>query len=105
MVCDKAAVALVDSGSTHSFIDESTARRLGLVPSPRPGLSVGVANGDRVAASGVCKAVRFVIGTEEFVADFFVIPLGGVDMVLGCVWLCTLGPILWDFTNLTMVFW
>jgi len=49
--------------------------------------------------------VRFVIGTEEFVADFFVIPLGGVDMVLGCVWLCTLGPILWDFTNLTMVFW
>ncbi|XP_039834312.1 uncharacterized protein LOC120695058 [Panicum virgatum] len=90
VVCDKAVVALVDSGSTHSFIDGSTARRLGLVPSPRPGLVVGVANGDRVAVSGVCKAVRFAIGTEEFVADFFVIPLGGVDMVLGCDWLRTM---------------
>ena len=94
VVCDAPAVALVDSGSTHSFIDESTARRLGLVPSPRPRLYVGVANGDRVAAAGVCKSVRLAIGTEEFVADLFVIPLGGVDIVLGCDWLRTLGPIL-----------
>jgi len=102
---EASTVALIDSGSTHSFIDESTARRLGLVPTPRPGLSVGVANGDRVAAAGVCKAVHISIGTEEFVVDLFVIPLGSVNIVLGCDWLRTLGPILWDCTNLTMVFW
>jgi len=102
---DTPATALVDSGSTHSFIDESLAHRLGLVPDPRPGLSVGVANGDRVASSGLCKAVRLVIDKEEFTVDLFVIPLGGFGIVLGCDWLRSLGPILWDFTNLTMVFW
>jgi len=104
-VCDTPATALVDSGSTHSFIDEALAQRLGLTPVPRPGLSVGVANGDRVASAGLCKAVHLVIGKEEFTVDLFVIPLGGFGIVLGCDWLRTLGPILWDFTNLTMLFW
>jgi len=101
---DAPATALVDSSSTHSFIDESLAHCLGLIPGPRPGLSVGVANGDRVASSGLCKAVRLVIDKEEFTVDLFVIPLGGLGIVLGCDWLRSLGPILWDFTNLAMVF-
>jgi len=102
-ICDTHATALVDSGSTHSFIDEALAQRLGLTPDPRPGLSVGVANGDRVASAGLCKAVHLLID-KEFTVDLFVIPLGGFGIVLGCDWLRTLGPILWDF-NLTMVFW
>ena len=100
---DAPATALVDSSSTHSFIDESLAHRLGLIPDPQPGLSVGVANGDRVSSSGLCKAARLVID-KEFTVDLFVIPLGGFGIVLGCDWLRSLGPILWDFTNLTMVF-
>jgi hypothetical protein len=27
------------------------------------------------------------------------------EMVLGCNWLCTLGPIVWDFSCLSMAFW
>jgi len=103
-VRDAPATALVDSSLTHSFIDESLAHRLGLIPDPRPGLSIGVANGDRVSSSGLCKAARLVID-KEFTVDLFVIPLGGFGIVLGCGWLRSLGPILWDFTNLTMVFW
>jgi len=38
-------VALIDSGSTHCFMSTDTATRLGLQPTPRPGLSVAVANG------------------------------------------------------------
>ena len=37
-------------------------------------------------------------------ADFFVLPLRGCDVVLGVQWLITLGPILWDFQHLTMQF-
>lgn len=44
---ETADIALVDSGSTHCFIASSIARRLGLAISPRPGLTVGVANGDQ----------------------------------------------------------
>ena len=43
--------ALVDSGSTHSFISEALAHRIGTAITPRPRLSVAVANGDRVSCS------------------------------------------------------
>ena len=45
-ICDTHATALVDSGSTHSFINEALAQRLGLTPDPR------------VASAGLCKAVQ-----------------------------------------------
>ena len=34
----------------------------------------------------------------------FSMPLGGCDVILGTQWLCTLGPILWDFAELWMHF-
>jgi hypothetical protein len=86
--------ALVDSGSTHSFISVTAECRLHLDPVHNPGLHVGVANGDQVACIDICRAVHIFIDSEEFVIDLFVIPLEGYDMVLGVQWLCTLGPIL-----------
>ena len=97
--------ALVDSGSTHCFISTATAARLGLTPSPRPGMTVGVANGDRVPTSGICAATPIRIGNELFSLDIYVIPLEGYELVLGCQWLRTLGPIVWDFELKTMSFW
>jgi hypothetical protein len=81
------------------------ARRLNLQPSPRPGLNVAVANGDRVASDGVCSNTHIVIGTEEFIIDLYVIPLDGYDMVLGVHWLRTLGPLLWDFDHARLSCW
>jgi hypothetical protein len=95
---------LVDSGSTHS-VTEAVAHRIGLVPEPRPSLSVGVANGDRVPCSGICTGIDMTIGDKLFVMDFYVILLDGYDIFLGCEWLCTLGPIVWDFAKLSMTFW
>lgn len=59
---------------------------------------MGVANGKRVPSSGVCGAIPILIGQERFYVDIFMIALNGYEMVLGCQWLRTLGPILWDFT-------
>jgi hypothetical protein len=75
--------ALVDSGSTHSFISTEAACRLHLEPLFRPGLQVTVANGDRVASTGVCPNFKFFIDSEEFVLDLFIIPLADYEMVLG----------------------
>jgi hypothetical protein len=96
---------LVDSGSTHSFISMEAASRLHLLPIHRPGLRVKVVNDDQVACDGICKDTCFTIDDEEFMLDFFMIPLAGYDMVLGVHWLCTLGPILWDFTKARMSCW
>jgi hypothetical protein len=83
-ISGNATRALVDSASTHCFLADTTARRLGLVPLPRPGLMIGVANGNRVACAGLCPAVPFRIANEDFARDFFVIPIGGYEVVLGC---------------------
>jgi hypothetical protein len=42
--------------------------------------------------------VQGVILTTEF----YILTLGGRDMVLGVHWLRTLGPIIWDFLQLTV---
>jgi hypothetical protein len=45
-------VALLDTGSTHNFIDTDTATRAGLALLGSSGLRVVVANGDRVTSPG-----------------------------------------------------
>lgn len=97
--------ALVDTGSTHTFIRDSVAAQLGLALSPRPGLLVKVANGDCIACPGVCSNTSLSIGDDRFMVDCYSLPLGAFDIVLGVSWLRTLGPILWDFSHLTMSLW
>jgi hypothetical protein len=96
---------LVDSGSTHCFIATNTAERLRLVWSSRQGLTVGVANGERVSCLGIYPQAGITIDNEQFLIDFYVIALEGYELVLDCNWLRQLGPILWDFDKLTMAFW
>jgi hypothetical protein len=97
--------ALLDSSSTHNFVSAPATARCGLCFIPCTNISVTVANGDKVPATGVFRDAPFSIDGEAFVADFFVLPLGGYNMVLGTDWLATLGPILWDFGRQIMSFW
>ncbi|XP_068636095.1 uncharacterized protein [Aristolochia californica] len=97
-------LALVDSDSTHNFLSQPAAQQLGLLFQNNSGISVSMANGDKVISVGFCSAVPFVMEGNTFVADFLVIPLAGFDLVLGIKWLQQLGLILWDFQSLTMSF-
>jgi hypothetical protein len=63
-----------------------------------------VTNGDHVAYRGLAHDVPIRIGEDSFTVDCFSIPLNDYNMVLGVAWLRTLGPILWDFDDLTMMF-
>jgi predicted aspartyl protease len=76
-------VALIDTGSTHSFIGEAAARRTGLPIEPRPRLTATVANGERVSCPGVIRQAPILIDGMEFRVDLFVMPLAGYDVVLG----------------------
>lgn len=42
---------------------------------PRPGLTMGVANGDYVPSNGVCNRVEVTIGSEGFSINMFIMPL------------------------------
>ncbi|KAK1683724.1 hypothetical protein QYE76_044572 [Lolium multiflorum] len=97
--------ALVDTGSTHNFLAGDAMRRLALEPSGDEHFSVTVANGDRLACQGVARQVPITIGDEHFSVDCVGINLGCYDFILGIDFLSTLGPILWDFEALSLIFW
>jgi hypothetical protein len=97
-------IALLDTGSTHNFIDTDAATRAGLTLLGPSGLRVAVANGDRVTSTGFCRDLSVSIGNEQFIIDCYGLPIDSYDMVLGVQWLESLGPVLWDFASRTIAF-
>jgi hypothetical protein len=96
-------VALLDSGSTHNFISEETARRSGLPLRQRPRLTAMVANGERITCEGVIRDALLIAGAL-FPADLFVMPLARYDVVLSTKRLDAWGPIIWDLAHRRMSF-
>jgi hypothetical protein len=96
--------ALLDSGSTHNFMNSEAASRVGIAFTARGNLRVAVANGDRVASSSCCRNLTISITGEPFVINCYGLALGSYEVVLGIQWLASLGPILWDFGTQSMSF-
>ncbi|KAF7117136.1 hypothetical protein RHSIM_RhsimUnG0001700 [Rhododendron simsii] len=100
----KIITILIDSGSTHNFLEPTIAKHSGFSIEATPNLSVAVANGTRLSSKAVCKNLSWEMQGIMFSAEVRLLSLGVCDMVLGIQWLSTLGPILWDFRNLSMQF-
>ena len=95
---------LVDTGSIHNFVDPSVVRGAQLAYNDQNSLQVKVANGETVYGEGSIEAVPLLMQGNIYSIEFYILTLGGCDVVLGVHWLRTLGPILWDFTKLQMEF-
>nr|KYP45064.1 TMV resistance protein N [Cajanus cajan] len=95
---------LIDSGSTHNFLDVHLAKKLGCEISSMDPLSVTVADGARVQINSMVKGFSWLLHNAFFKSDMLLLPLGCCDMVLGIEWLITLGDITWNFEKLTMEF-
>lgn len=95
---------LIDSGSTHNFIDEDTVKKLGCRIEAIKPMTVAVADGNKVCVTHLCMNFTWKIQNTLFTSDCMVLPLGCCDMVLGIQWISTLGPIIWDFQKLRMEF-
>jgi hypothetical protein len=97
-------VALLDTGSTHNFIDTDAETRAGLALLGSSGLRVTVANDDHVTSPGCCRDLSVLIGNEQFIIDCYGLSIDSYDMVLRVQWLESLGPVLWDFASWTIAF-
>ncbi|KAK2971290.1 hypothetical protein RJ640_001316 [Escallonia rubra] len=95
---------LIDSGSTHNFLNDKLATKIGLIPNSEGKFEVSVANGEKLCSSGRCKGVSMVLQGVPIMVDLYLLPLEGCDAVLGAQWLSTLGRITWDFSKLQMSF-
>jgi hypothetical protein len=76
-------IVLINSGSTHNFVDTKLAASLGIQPQPQDGITVQVANGQEVASPGCSREVKVKLQGVVFRTDLFILPLAGCDAVLG----------------------
>ncbi|CAL9238536.1 unnamed protein product [Arabidopsis halleri] len=97
-------IALVDSGSTHNFVSEKTARELKLPLKSIKPFPVKVADGKPLRCRGRFDMVMVWLGDVDFTVTLYALPLEGLDLVLGVQWLSSLGPILCDWKEQTMEF-
>jgi hypothetical protein len=82
LINDAQLLVLLDSGSTHNFIDSEAVAWAGIVFSVRHGLCMAVANGDCVVSSKCCHNLKVTIASEEFSIDCYGLALGSYKMVL-----------------------
>ena len=87
---------LVDSGSTHSFLDTSLASKL---LSPLQRVSVKMANGATVSCHQQLLSGMWSCSGHKFSCDFKLFPLGSYDGIIGLDWLSAHSPMLVDWEN------
>ena len=97
-------VILIETSSTHNFLDAGLCSSLKLAIDPALAFDVKIANGATVKTLGACQDLQVQVQGHHFCMDLNVLPLGGCNLVLGTRWLKTLGLIQWDFNLLTMAF-
>jgi hypothetical protein len=93
-------VILIDSGSTHNFVDTKLVATLGMHPMGHDKIKVQIANEQEIVSPGRSREVELRMQGYAFKTDLFIVLLAGCDAVLGIDWLRTLGPILCDFNKL-----
>jgi len=96
--------ALLDSGSSKTFINTRVAEELHIPVYPDQALKVTVGNGDQVLSPGRLAEVHGMVGGDYFWFDSHSLPMGSLDMVIGVSWMSQLGDISWNFREQTFAF-
>ena len=90
--------------SHNNFIQEGLVDKLGLLSDPAPKFHVYMGNGQFLLCDRMCMNLSLVIQGHKFMVHLHVLPMCGLDTVLGMQWLRTLGPCIHDHEALTMEF-
>ena len=93
-------MVLIDSGSTHSFLNEAIATELGCILVETAPLSITVANGSNMYNNYKSVGFKWLMQGEEFTSDLRILELGECDIVLGVDWMRTVSPLTFDFNKL-----
>ena len=93
-----AAVALVDSGTTHCFMSEALMTKFGLPVKPGVGMDVTLADGSQVLVLKTCLVPLVVCSAHcqalHCVVECRVLPQLNHDIVLGVDWLQATNPVI-----------
>ena len=105
-ICTHHFQVLIDnSGSTHNIIKPTLVEQLGLPIQPILTFRVYIGNGDFLACKFLCPQVTLTMQGTDFSLNLFVMPIEGLDIVLGVEWLQLLGRVSHDYSALSMEFY
>ncbi|XP_061348976.1 uncharacterized protein LOC133294333 [Gastrolobium bilobum] len=93
---------LVDSGSTHNFIQKHLAIQLSLPMSHSHKIRVYLGNGEVMISDKKCLKVPLMIQGTCFVCDLWVLELADLNVILGMPWLEKLGKVTHDYIHKSM---
>jgi Retroviral aspartyl protease len=92
----KPVYALLDSGSTHSFVDPLILIGQKCTVVHTNPLIVAVAKGEKMVTYSKCTALHFTLQGQEFTGELRLLQVQGYDMILGLDWLSQFGPMVVD---------
>ena len=99
-------VVMLDSGATHNFLSSRVVQKMNIPLVQDRRLEILLGTGITVNGAGFCEGVSFKLPTLEDTADFIMLELGQVDMILGIQWLRTLGKceVNWETHEMSFTF-
>lgn len=84
---------LIDSGSTHKFLDLFVAKQVGCSSQKIAAQKVLVADGDRTNCSAMVKGFMWTMQDKRFEATVLLMPFWKCELILGMEWLNVMGVI------------
>ena len=73
---NQAVSILIDSGSTHNFINSKLVKKLGLLVTESNSFDVLVASGELIKGEGVCQEVSLECQGVKIQVNLLVMPMG-----------------------------
>ncbi|WVY95367.1 hypothetical protein V8G54_034455 [Vigna mungo] len=93
---------LIDSGATHNFISRRIVEALGSRWERTKQKRVLMGDRHKSETQGVCKGIKVRFDEGEFEIDVFLFDFEDMDMILGMLWLITLGETTVDWKKQIM---
>lgn len=87
-------LALLDSGSSHTFVSNNVASSLSHIVKPIAQMGVQVANGSQLSCSCEIVNASWSIGGVAFTSNLKVLPLTTYDLIVGMDWLEAHSPMM-----------
>jgi hypothetical protein len=101
---NKIMLILVDSGSTHNFVNTAFVHKSGLRSVHIPPLEVKVASGETLVTNQSVPQLEWWTQGYTFHIDTMVLDLGPFDAILGYDWLDPLSPMVCHWNQRTLDF-
>ena len=99
----KRAAALVDSGSSDTFMSTQFVEQHNISTQPAPSTKVVVARGSFLLANATLPPTQFQVQGHSFEITFEILPLKTFDIILGADWIYEYIPIGLDLKKRVLV--